>query len=120
MTETFDDRLLGHDDVESLMDSAEEVARDLGEEHAPETHCRECVRQTPLSKEWARDIPKARKMENLDAEVRGRVKELDDTGSAYWVTNELNNVYEDAFYGELADVEDCEMRNEPGHAEKDF
>lgn len=119
MTETFDDRLLGHDDVESLMDAAEEVAADLGSDHAPETHCHHCVQGTPLGMDTARDVPKAKKMDKLESEVHERVTDLTGNESA-WVMNDLYRAYREAFNDELADVKECEMRNEPGHAEEDF
>lgn len=113
MTEIYDDRLAEADSTDDLLDAAEEIARELAEDHAPERVCKMCVDRLPLGKEMARDVPKANQFEDLQSAVERRLRDRGE--DPYWVGSELTDEYREAYYAAAADPEDCDVCHEAKH-----
>lgn len=111
----YDDRLVGHETVDGLMDVAEDIAEDLAEEHFArcygDTSCAMCADDTPLSGTMGGWLGMKSTFDGLVEAVRERVQEIDPSDEALWVDGELSGTYLEAFSDEAVDPEDCEICN---------
>lgn len=106
---TYDDRLDGHDTVDSLMDTAETIVEELAEQHFEECYrdevCSMCADDTPLSKTNGQWIGKAADVDDLEAAVEDRVAALGD--DPHWVAAHLSGRYFETFREQGAPPEEC-------------
>jgi hypothetical protein len=116
MPETdYDDRLTGHDTVDSLMDAAEAIAEELAIDHHDrcygDTSCAMCADDTPLSGAVGGWLGMKSDFDDFCEAVRERVQRIDPSDEAFWVDGELSGTYLEGFDEAAVDPADCEVCN---------
>lgn len=108
--EPYDDRLCGHGSLQSLIETAMDLAEEMAERHYSECYdaplCGACTEETPITDEWGPWMQKREEFTDLVDETETRVDRM-STGDAMWVQADLAGAYLDAFRDAGADPEDC-------------
>lgn len=105
----YQDRLRGHDTVDSLWDEMEEVIAELGNEHFEQTYdgeiCEACLGEIPLDAKRGPLSEMGDEVEELAEFVQKRFNEMDDYDGD--IRPEVRGQYFDYYYERAVAPEDC-------------